>query len=70
MVHLDGSGHRLPDPGADVTWQDRRVGQLTSSARHYELGPIGLALIKRNVDPQATLLVDSVAAAQEIIVSP
>jgi hypothetical protein len=41
-----------------------------SSARHYELGPIGLALIKRNVPVDAALTVDDMPAAQEVIVDP
>ncbi|MGL5828386.1 MAG: YgfZ/GcvT domain-containing protein, partial [Angustibacter sp.] len=70
LLHLDGSGHQLPEPGADVLLADRRVGQLMSVARHYELGPIGLALVKRAVDPTAPLLVSGIAAAQEVIVAP
>lgn len=70
MLHLDGSGHLLPAPGSDVLAGDRRVGHLTSVARHHELGPIGLALVKRNLDSGATLLVDGVSAAQEIVVRP
>jgi hypothetical protein len=46
------------------------VGFTGSAARHYELGPIGLALIKRTTPVDATLTVDGVAAAQEVIVSP
>ena len=48
------------------------VGHVTSSALHYELGPIALAIIKRNVDPSIDLVVASddgpIAAAQEVIV--
>ncbi|MFV0427796.1 MAG: YgfZ/GcvT domain-containing protein [Beutenbergiaceae bacterium] len=69
-VHLDGSEHELPEPGAPVHLGDREVGRLTSVARHHELGPIGLALIKRSVDPEVDLLVDGIAASQEVIVSP
>jgi hypothetical protein len=41
-----------------------------TAARHYELGPIALAVVKRNVPVTATLLVDGVAAAQEVVVAP
>ena len=41
-----------------------------SAARHYELGPIGLALVKRTVPVDATLLAGGVPAAQEVIVPP
>ena len=46
------------------------VGFTGSAARHYELGPIGLALVKRTVPVGATLLAGGVAAAQEAIVPP
>ena len=49
---------------------DRAVGFVGTSARHHELGPIGLALVKRNVDQGAGLVVDGIAAAQELIVDP
>ncbi len=43
---------------------------ITSSARHYELGPIALAVVKRNVPADAVLLADTVPANQEIVVAP
>ena len=46
------------------------VGFTGSAARHYELGPIGLALVKRTVPVDATLLAGGVPAAQEVIVPP
>lgn len=67
-LHLDGSGHLLPSRGSDVTLDGRRVGELTSVARHHELGPIGLALVKRSLPVDAELLVDGVSAAQEVVV--
>jgi folate-binding Fe-S cluster repair protein YgfZ len=70
MLHLDGSGHLLPERGADVLDGDRRVGFLTSAARHHELGPIGLALVKRNLAADVDLSVDGVTGAQEIVVRP
>jgi folate-binding protein YgfZ len=70
LLHLDGSGHGLPEQGADVQLDDRRVGFVTTAARHHELGPIALALIKRNTAPQADLRVGDIAAAQELVVAP
>ncbi|MEO3785860.1 glycine cleavage T C-terminal barrel domain-containing protein [Actinocorallia sp. B10E7] len=70
FLHLDGSADRLPAHGCDVELDGRRVGFVGSSARHYELGPIGLALVKRNVPVEAVLSADGVAAGQEIVVSP
>ena len=71
FLHLDGSADRLPAHGSPITLADGTVvGSLGSAARHYELGPIGLGLIKRTVPVDATLLADGVAAAQEVVVSP
>jgi folate-binding protein YgfZ len=70
LLHLDGSVDHLPSHGSDVTMDGTRVGSVGSSARHHELGPIALALVKRNTDPDAPLLVDGVAAAQELVVDP
>ena len=71
FLHLDGSGHTLPERGAPVhAAGERAVGHLTSVARHHEMGPIALALVKRSTDPEATLVAGGVSAAQEVIVSP
>jgi len=70
LLHLDGSVEHLPAHGSDVELDGKRVGFVGSSARHHELGPIALALVKRNVDTAATLMADGVAAAQELIVDP
>lgn len=69
MLHLDGSEHTTPEEGAAVMSGERQVGRVTSVVRHYELGPIALALVKRSVDPAAPLIVDGIAAAQEVIAS-
>ncbi|ADG75969.1 folate-binding protein YgfZ [Cellulomonas flavigena DSM 20109] len=87
MLHLDGSGHlvpavgaavRLPGAaaptagGAEAAGEGRQVGRVTTVARHHELGPVALAVVKRNVPTDATLLVDcdggAVAAGQEVVV--
>jgi hypothetical protein len=71
FLHLDGSVDRLPAHGTPITTEDgTEVGFVGSAARHFELGPIGLGLIKRSVPADAPLLADGVAAAQEVIVSP
>ena len=69
-LHLDGSVDALPAVGAALELDGRAVGFVGASARHYELGPIALGLIKRNVDPGSTLLVDGIAAGQEVLVDP
>ncbi|QAY63697.1 folate-binding protein [Xylanimonas allomyrinae] len=76
FLHLDGSGHVLPEPGAEVMLGGRAVGTMTSVARHHELGPVGLAVVRRSVPEDAELLVVGeisgerveVAAAQEVVV--
>jgi folate-binding protein YgfZ len=71
FLDLDGSADRLPAHGSLITLADgTEAGRVGSAARHYELGPIGLGLVKRGVPVEATLLADGVAAAQEVIVSP
>ncbi|MGH3346555.1 MAG: YgfZ/GcvT domain-containing protein [Nocardioides sp.] len=70
LLLLDGSENRLPERGADLTQGDKVVGVVGSSARHHELGPIALALVKRNVSPDATLEADGLVASQEIVVDP
>ena len=69
FLHLDGSGHVLPDRGAEVVHDGRPIGFVTSVARHHELGPIALALVKRNVAVDATLLAGGIAANQEVVVA-
>jgi folate-binding protein YgfZ len=70
LLHLDGSENRLPPVGADLLLGEKKVGFVGSSARHHELGPIALALVKRNVDLGAELSVDGMPAAQEVVVDP
>ena len=70
LLHLDGTENRLPTHGADVLLGEKVVGFVGSSARHHELGPIALALLKRNVDVAADLSVDGMPAAQEVVVDP
>ena len=81
MLHLDGSGHLLPEHGAAVREfgelasggeVGRVVGRITSVARHHELGPVALAVVKRSTPTHVDLVVDcaggAVAAGQEAIV--
>jgi folate-binding protein YgfZ len=69
-LQLDGSVDALPARGTPISYRDRQVGVMGSSARHYEQGPIGLGLVKRNTDSHAELIVDGIAAAQEVLVDP
>ena len=70
LLHLDGSPSRLPAQGSDLLLNGKAVGFVGTSARHHELGPIALAMVKRNVGLDATLEVDGLAASQEVVVDP
>ena len=70
LLHLDGSEDRLPVHGDPVTRDDTTVGFVGSAARHFELGPVGLGLIKRTVPVDAALRAGGVPAAQEVVVPP
>lgn len=70
LLHLDGSVDRLPETGHPLLSDDREVGRFGSVARHHELGPIALGLVKRNVPADAVLYADGVPATQEILVDP
>ncbi|WP_404433974.1 folate-binding protein [Microbacterium lacus] len=73
-LQLDGSASVLPEPGAEVRIGDDVVGAVTSSALHYEEGPIALAVVRRSTPIDADLVVETpdgeIAAAQEVIVPP
>jgi hypothetical protein len=73
LLHLDGSGHMVPPRGAEVRLATAEgegtegpdapapaaaVGFVTSVARHAELGPIALAMVKRKIPADAPLTVD------------
>ena len=85
VLQLDGLVGDLPRPGASVRMGERAVGAVTSVARHHELGPIALALLRRAVPVGEQLTVEitevdeatgktvpvgRVDAAQEVLVSP
>jgi folate-binding protein YgfZ len=70
LLHLDGSDNWLPARGSDLLAGDRPVGFVGTSARHHELGPIALAMVKRNVALDTELEVDGITAAQEVVVDP
>jgi len=70
FLHLDGSEDRLPGHGDPVRLGETAIGFVGSAARHYELGPIGLALIKRTTPVDAALQAAGLPAAQEVVVPP
>ena len=68
MLHLDGHAVVMPPTGTPVMNGETQVGFLGTVARHHELGPIALAIVKRNTPVDAQLMVEGVAASQQIIV--
>jgi folate-binding protein YgfZ len=81
MLHLDGSGHVLPEAGAVVRdlgdllstgEPGREVGVVTTVARHHELGPVALAVVKRSVAVDVEVVVEAdggvLTAGQEVVV--
>lgn len=70
LLHLDGSGVDLPTPGSEITLDGKTVGFLGTVARHHELGPIALALVKRSIPLDATVMAGNTPATQEEIVAP
>ena len=68
MLHLDGHAVVMPPSGTPVMNGEVQVGFLGTVARHHELGPIALAIVKRNTPVDAQLMVEGVAASQQIIV--
>jgi len=90
FLHMDGSGH-INAAAGDLVYQldesgqpiGEPVGRITSAGSHYEMGPIALALVKRNVPVDAPLEVHSanvddgeagaqlgISATQQVIVPP
>ena len=65
LLHLDGSDSELPATGDPVLLGSREVGRVGTVARHHELGPVALALVKRQVPDDADLRAGAVAARLE-----
>lgn len=70
FCHLDGSVEALPEVGAAVRSGGATVGRMGTAVRHFELGPIGLALVKRSLPVEAPLESDGVAISAEPVVDP
>ena len=68
MLHLDGSDVGFPSKGTKIENDGVVVGFIGTVARHHELGTIALAIVKRNTPIDATLSVDGIPAAQQVIV--
>ena len=58
-LHLDGSADNLPSRGDLLMHDGRKVGFVGTVAQHYELGPIALGMVKRNLPEDAALQTES-----------
>ncbi len=66
LLHLDGSDDARPATGEAVTADGRTVGRVGTVVDHFELGPIALALVKRNVPVDAPLAAGEAGVAARI----
>ena len=69
--HLRGLRLAQPVPvGAEIRLGERVVGTLSSSVESPAFGPIGLALVRREAEPGATVSVGDQAVAGELVSLP
>jgi folate-binding protein YgfZ len=68
FLHLDGSVETLPAHGDPVLLGERQVGFVTTAVRHFELGPVALALVKRAIPVDEPLIAGGVPGTQEVVV--
>jgi len=69
LLHLDGSSVDIPNSKDPITLDGKVIGYIGSVARHHELGPIGLGVIKRMTPADAILDINGISASQEILVA-
>lgn len=65
LLHLDGSDLAFPARGTKIENDGIVVGFVGTVARHYELGTIALAILKRNTPMDAVLTIDGAPALQQ-----
>ncbi|HEY2217241.1 MAG TPA: glycine cleavage T C-terminal barrel domain-containing protein [Solirubrobacteraceae bacterium] len=69
--HLRGVQLSAPaEPGAELLLDERVVGRLGSVAISPTLGPIGLALVRREAEPGASVLVGEDGVRAEVVELP
>ncbi|WP_375492962.1 YgfZ/GcvT domain-containing protein [uncultured Jatrophihabitans sp.] len=66
LAHLSGETDVLPEPGTPVELAGRAVGFLGTAVHHYELGPVALVVVKRNVPTDAALQVGEHTAQLDV----
>jgi len=73
ILHVDGSAEIAPKHCDRVFFDGKEIGWVGTGARHYELGPVATAILKRNVPVDAELIIRTaegdVSASQEVVVS-
>jgi folate-binding Fe-S cluster repair protein YgfZ len=52
----------MPDHGSKIFLADKEVGFIGTVARHYELGPVALAVVRRLVPSNSHLHIGDVNA--------
>lgn len=70
LLHLDAGDETLPVPGDPVLRDGRAVGRVGTVALHHELGPVALALVKRNVPADAELTAGTEERAAPVAIDP
>ncbi|MDQ1696613.1 MAG: tRNA-modifying protein YgfZ [Frankiaceae bacterium] len=68
LLHLDGTSETLPPPHTPIELDGRAVGFLGTALHHAEMGPIALAVVKRQTPDDAHLSVAGMAAKAERLV--
>ena len=66
LVHLAGESDVLPEQGTPIEVDGRAVGFLGTAVHHFDLGPIGLAVIKRALPDDVRLSISGQQAAVDV----
>jgi folate-binding protein YgfZ len=66
LVHLDGSADR-PSTGDPILAGGRAVGRLGTVVDHVDLGPVGLALVKRTLPADTELMTGGDVAVAAVL---
>jgi hypothetical protein len=68
LGHLDGTSDELPPPQTPIELDGKQVGFLGTAVQHTELGPVALAVVKRQTPDDALLNVAGMALKAERVV--
>lgn len=63
QLHIDGSAPTLPELGADIMFNGRRVGRMGTLVDDCDFGPIALGLVKRSALDAGDLRIGDASAA-------